>query len=297
MHATDALSGLLQAFESLSAQVQQFSSFTPIHPVEKEQLLHRSRLLHEALLVLQVVTADDLAARAADARAHATDELKSISEELEKEVAKARNKAEAALNQLETEMIERKRLLQEKYAAESAKIEQERLGADRNNQELHPPQSEAAVEAETNWKLELEPRPDLLPEETAKEEIVAIERIVLEVPSQKDKPAQVQYENFSIEAVLNASGEKDLILTHLKLKPIQDLKTGIGLNEKFLFIRELFANDHQAYAEAVDQLNAKISVADAESYIASELLPRYGWNLENEALVNFLHLIFRRFSS
>lgn len=297
MHATDALTGLLQAFESLSAQVQQFSSATPIHPVEKEQLLHRSRLLHEALLGLQVVDADDLAAKAAEAQSNAADELKAISEELEKEVAKARNKAEAALNQLELEMIERKRLLQEKYAAESAKIEQERQVTAANSQEVHTSQPEAAEESETNSQLEEEPRPDLLREETTKEEMVAIERIVLEVPSQKDKPAKVQYENFSIEAVLNASGEKDLILTHLKLKPIQDLKTGIGLNEKFLFIRELFANDHQAYAEAVDQLNAKASVADAELYIAGELLPRYGWNLEHEALVNFLHLIFRRFSN
>ncbi len=297
MHAIDALTGLLQAFESLSAQVQQFSSATPIHPVEKEQLLHRSRLLHEALLALPAIAADELAAKAAEARLQATDELKTISEELEKEVAKARNKAEAALNQLELEMIERKRLLQEKYAAESAKIEQEHQVIATNIQEVHPPQPEATLELETNPQLEPEEKSDSLPENVTKQEILALERIVIEVPSQKDKPAKVQYENFSIEAVLNASGEKDLILTHLKLKPIQDLKTGIGLNEKFLFIRELFANDHQAYAEAVDQLNAKASVADAESYIASELLPRYGWNLEHEALVNFLHLIFRRFSN
>ncbi len=297
MHAIDALTGLLQAFESLSAQVQQFSSATPIHPVEKEQLLHRSRLLHEALLALPAIAADELAAKAAEARLQAADELKTISEELEKEVAKARNKAEAALNQLELEMIERKRLLQEKYAAESAKIEQERQVTATNIQEVHPPQPEATLELETNPQLEAEVTSDSLPENVTKQEIVALERIVIEVPSEKDKPAKVHYENFSIEAVLNASGEKDLILTHLKLKPIQDLKTGIGLNEKFLFIRELFANDHQAYAEAVDQLNAKASVADAESYIASELLPRYGWNLEHEALVNFLHLIFRRFSN
>lgn len=297
MHATDALTGLLQAFESLSAQVQQFSSATPIHSVEKEQLLHRSRLLHEALLGLQVVAADDLAAKAAEARSIAAEELKSISEELEREVAKARNKVEAALNQLEMEMIERKRLLEEKFAADSAAIAREHQVVATTIQDEKSVEPELTVEPEIDQQPEVEVAPDVLPIEAAKEEIVEIERMVLEVPSQKDKPVQVQYEHFSIEAVLNASGEKDLILTHLKLKPIQDLKTGIGLNEKFLFIRELFANDHQAYAEAVDQLNAKASVADAESYIASELLPRYGWNLEHEALVNFLHLIFRRFSS
>lgn len=297
MHATDALTGLLQAFESLSAQVQQFSSATPIHSVEKEQLLHRSRLLHEALLGLQVVAAADLAAKAAEARVQAADELKAISEELEKEVAKARNKAEAALNQLEIEMIERKRLLEEKFAADSATIALKHHVAASTIQDEKSAEPELAVEPDINQQPEVEAAPESLPIEAAKEEIVEIERMVLEMPAQKDKPVQVQYENFSIESILQASGEKDLILTHLKLKPIQDLKTGIGLNEKFLFIRELFANDHQAYAEAVDQLNAKASVADAESYIASELLPRYGWNLEHEALVNFLHLIFRRFSS
>jgi hypothetical protein len=106
----------------------------------------------------------------------------------------------------------------------------------------------------------------------------------------------IGFERFSIAEVLNQSGDKDLILTHLKLKPIQDLKSGIGLNEKFLFIRELFENDHQAYAQAVDALNSRENIEDAEAFIANELLPRYGWEMEKEALLNFLHLILRRFS-
>jgi hypothetical protein len=85
-------------------------------------------------------------------------------------------------------------------------------------------------------------------------------------------------------------------MAHLKLKPIDDLKSGIGLNEKFLFIRELFNNDHLAYAEAIEQLNACTNIAAAEQIIANKLLPQYGWDLETEATVSFLHLVFRRFA-
>jgi hypothetical protein len=101
---------------------------------------------------------------------------------------------------------------------------------------------------------------------------------------------------FSLSGVLQKNGDSQLVMAHLKLKPIDDLKAGIGLNEKFLFIRELFNNDHLAYADAIELLNASNNIQEAEAIIANKLLPQHHWDLETEAAVSFLHLIFRRFA-
>jgi hypothetical protein len=101
---------------------------------------------------------------------------------------------------------------------------------------------------------------------------------------------------FSLTGIIERSGDSHLVMAHLKLKPIDDLKSGIGLNEKFLFIRELFGNDHLAYAEAIEKLNAAPSLNAAEKILASEVLPQQQWDLETEAALSFLHLIFRRFA-
>jgi hypothetical protein len=145
------------------------------------------------------------------------------------------------------------------------------------------PEDEAAPISELTATTEV--ADEMHTEEASSEDIPTIPRA-----------KSIRPEKFSIAEVLRLSGDKDLILTHLKLKPIQDLKSGIGLNEKFLFIRELFENDHHAYAQAVEALNNSENLGQAEAYIADELLPLYGWELEREALLNFLHLILRRFS-
>jgi hypothetical protein len=102
---------------------------------------------------------------------------------------------------------------------------------------------------------------------------------------------------FSLTGIIERSGNSHLVMAHLKLKPIDDLKSGIGLNEKFLFIRELFGNDHLAYADAIEKLNAAPTLAAAEKILAAEVLPHQQWDLETEAALSFLHLIFRRFAT
>ncbi len=124
--------------------------------------------------------------------------------------------------------------------------------------------------------------------------------VMEEIPVAASAPVAVSQAQrsvaFSLSGVLQQSGDSQLVMAHLKLKPIDDLKSGIGLNEKFLFMRELFNNDHLAYADAIEQLNASNSLAEAEKIIADKLLPAYQWDLETEAAVSFLHLIFRRFA-
>ncbi len=257
MHHTQALKTLLQCLEELTTTIDKFGTEEKLHTVEKDLVLYRGRLLYEAILKLPEA--------AGAAEGQPAEILQQLAEEA------------AALPETE----------EPEAATFSTEKEPVTAEAESSETEVYPENEPAQEEKELK-----EPGPDL-----------EIEQLVITVTAEKtadqtpEPKVTLQYNRFSIAEVLKLSGDKDLILTHLKLKPIHDLKSGIGLNEKFLFIRELFANDHQAYADAVDALNSRANVEEAEAYIASELLPRYGWEMEKEALVNFLHLILRRFSA
>ncbi len=78
-------------------------------------------------------------------------------------------------------------------------------------------------------------------------------------------------------------------------KKIADLKTFIGINEKFQFINELFEGNMKEYNVAIDQINSFATLEEAESYIAN-LEDVYKWNSENEIAENFKELTQRHFS-
>jgi hypothetical protein len=80
-------------------------------------------------------------------------------------------------------------------------------------------------------------------------------------------------------------------------KPVRDLKDAIGINEKFLFINELFDGNLQDYSEALHKLNTADSLQSAEEFIRAELSIRYNWTDDNHHVKNFRDLVERRFIS
>ncbi|MEO5966987.1 MAG: hypothetical protein ABIP69_01900 [Ferruginibacter sp.] len=77
---------------------------------------------------------------------------------------------------------------------------------------------------------------------------------------------------------------------------IKDLRKGIGLNDKFLFISELFRGDDVMYERSIKTINSFAILAEAEYWIRRELKLKLGWNESNPTVKQFDHLIRRRFS-
>jgi copper chaperone CopZ len=77
----------------------------------------------------------------------------------------------------------------------------------------------------------------------------------------------------------------------LKTKPLTNLSDAIGVNDKFLFIRELFNGNPESYNQAISKLDNAASLADAKAVIMS-----YTDNdAENEAVRQLLDLVKRKF--
>lgn len=78
--------------------------------------------------------------------------------------------------------------------------------------------------------------------------------------------------------------------------PIRDLRKAIGVNDRFLFINELFRGDEVAYERSIKTINSFSIFAEAEYWIQRELKVKNGWDPSNEMVNQFYQLVKRRFS-
>jgi hypothetical protein len=77
----------------------------------------------------------------------------------------------------------------------------------------------------------------------------------------------------------------------LNTKTVTNLSEAIGLNDKFLFIGEIFHGNKDAYAQTISRLDKAENLADAKSIIMSYT----GNSIENEAIKQLLRLVKRKF--
>lgn len=77
-------------------------------------------------------------------------------------------------------------------------------------------------------------------------------------------------------------------------QPITDLKKAIGINDKFLFINELFKGDPTNYNIVIDKLNAIEEMAEAESMMKS-YVNEYAWAEEGAAYQRLASLVQAKF--
>jgi hypothetical protein len=70
----------------------------------------------------------------------------------------------------------------------------------------------------------------------------------------------------------------------------------VGINDRFLFINELFRGDDVMYERSIKTINNFSIYPEAEYWIKRELKLKLGWDDKNEVVKQFDQLIRRRFS-
>ena len=101
----------------------------------------------------------------------------------------------------------------------------------------------------------------------------------------------------SVADRLAKSKSEKSVADKMQHKPVKDIRDAIGINEKFLFINELFDGNLQDYSEALNTLNASADLQSAQEFIERELAVRFKWSDDNEHVKNFRNLVARRFVS
>ena len=82
----------------------------------------------------------------------------------------------------------------------------------------------------------------------------------------------------------------------LQYAPVRDLKKGIGINDRYVFLNELFKGDETMYERSIKTINGFSIYAEAEYWIKRELKTKLGWNEDAQAVVQFDQLVKRRFA-
>ncbi|MBK7173214.1 MAG: hypothetical protein IPH84_08265 [Bacteroidales bacterium] len=182
---------------------------------------------------------------------------------------------------------------------------------DRTSVTESDPEPESKPEPDISAAVQTDPLPkETTPDIPVKEEIIAevvpekqetepvppaIPAAIDEVPS---NPSHTLADKFksdhkSLSDVISSGSQKEGSLgTRLGNVHITDLKSVIGLAEKFAFINELFGGDPLAYEKAIVQLNGSSHLNEAETYLGTLRL-NHKWPADSP-LVSLLYEMVRR---
>jgi len=209
------------------------------------------------------------------------DDFKSYSgiPELHIELAKAKCKSSAEIIALlrNNETIAKKSLLEEEKFTEKELITiEETIVEEKKTPEKTPkdiveqPVEESTKEAEVKQSAE-------------------------KVVKTQPKPSSIIADNFAgmsarINERLGNIKSKDDVTEIIKSKPINSLRSAIGINDKFLLIREIFDGDKDKYEQTIAILENAVSIDNAKAII-SECSDS---DNENEAMVLLIDLVKRK---
>ncbi len=84
--------------------------------------------------------------------------------------------------------------------------------------------------------------------------------------------------------------------SQLKGSPIKELRKAIGVNDRFVFINELFRGDEPMYERSIKTINNFRILPEAEYWMERELKIKLGWDDSREIVKHFYQLVSRRFS-
>ena len=122
---------------------------------------------------------------------------------------------------------------------------------------------------------------------------------MIEIPTLSHQPKSKDInETTTTQESLNdklKNGKMELMEV-LKETPVKDLRKAIGINDRFIFISELFNGDESTYERSIKTINSFSIYAEAEYWINRELKAKLAWNNEKESVKHFDQLVRRRFS-
>lgn len=141
--------------------------------------------------------------------------------------------------------------------------------------------------------IQVEEKTEIVEEIKQEEQTIEIstqEKVAIEVNTKISEAL-----NLSLNEKLSKQVADVSLLSKLRKKPVEDLVKSIGINERYLFTKELFKGNSEAFMQHVRAVNAVNSYEEAQQYLEKEVIPNFNWDANNPAVNEFLDLVQRRF--
>ncbi len=78
-------------------------------------------------------------------------------------------------------------------------------------------------------------------------------------------------------------------------RPIENIKKHISINQRFMFVNELFEGNADAFNQAVDTLDQCKTKSEAMELLSDRYGNRNGWDMESEEVIEFMDIISKRY--
>lgn len=174
----------------------------------------------------------------------------------------------------------------EKYEVEDVskkEIVTEKILIDSNNTIVkEAPEPEFDLSGE-NVEIKEESHLSIKKDESPKPEVV--ESKVEESKPKADKPS-------SLNDLFSSIGNQSIPKSQLTHQP-ESIRVHISINDKLLFISDLFDGDRDAYNSALDELDKLSSPDEAVDYINDIIAPKYDW-IDKEQIAELFFSIIKR---
>jgi hypothetical protein len=91
-------------------------------------------------------------------------------------------------------------------------------------------------------------------------------------------------------------GDKGTRTEQLSVKPISDIKLAITLNDKLLYVKDLFNGYNLAYSEAIEILNRFNTFEEASRFLNTNYVTKNNWESKAATVEKFYALLRRRYA-
>lgn len=142
------------------------------------------------------------------------------------------------------------------------------------------------------------PSPTFTPE---KEEII-VERIQQEEEAKTWNESHVEQSEPETENTPSSGGfTKRVFKIEQEIKnqfgfhSLQTLVGSFGLNERLLYINELFDGSSESFSDAIKHLDSRPNLSEAATYI-EEIGNKFNWDIESETVEEFIQKLCRRYA-
>ena len=85
-------------------------------------------------------------------------------------------------------------------------------------------------------------------------------------------------------------------LFHAAKAANKDIRSSIGINDKYLFLNELFNNHKSNYEETLDKLNHFSNIDQAKDWILTKVAPVQKWDKDDATVQGFYAILAKHFS-
>ena len=163
-------------------------------------------------------------------------------------------------------------------------------------EEVKPPEIHQEPIPEPELIIEKPTEKDEITEGISDSKIEEIQQKVIKKKQNGNSPEIVadkfQSKKFVHDNIVKKNIKKD-VSTKMQTKPIKDINSAIGLNDKFIFIRELFGNNKDHYHETIQVLNNFDTFDNALEFLNDN----FDWESEDPNFERLKELVRRKYAN